>query len=142
MRTIALCAFVLSLTSCGLSEQERTAVLQAQKAKDDSIRMADLQRLKDAATFRSALSDSLSAYTTLLAHQQEALTRLRAVIYAANDELTRIRESHPGQTSKAQEKQEQKVQSLLVEQISLQAALEHSQAAIAQIRSQLTPAHR
>lgn len=141
MKTIAFFATILLLASCGLSEKERTAFLQAQKAKDDSARMADIQRLKDAETFRSALSDSLAAYSTLVAHQQESLTRLRAVIYTANDELTELKQSPQARETQVR-KQEQKIQSLVVEQISLQASLEHNQAQITQIRSQLTTARR
>lgn len=141
MKPIAIFASVLLLASCGLNEKERTALLQAQKAKDDSAKTAEIQRLKDAETFRSALSDSLAAYSTLVAHQQDALNKLRTVIYSANDELTELRQSPQARESQVR-KQEQKVQSLVVEQISLQASLEHTQAEITQIRSQLTTARR
>ncbi|MBS1604610.1 MAG: hypothetical protein JST42_18235 [Bacteroidetes bacterium] len=141
MKLIALFAPLLILASCGLSEKEKTALLQEQKAKDDSTRTAELQRLKDAQQFRSALSDSLTAYNTLVARQQKDLAQLRATIYAAKDALSGIKQSHSDQSSQVQQ-QEQKIQSLLVQQISLQASLEHNQAEITRIRSQLTTARR
>jgi len=133
------CGLVLS--SCGLSEKERTALLEVQKAKDDSIRMAEIQRLKDAEQFRSTLSDSLAAYTALLTRQQKDLAQLRTAIYAANDELSEIKQSHSDQTPQVQ-KQEMKIQSMLVQQISLQSSVEHLQSEITQIRSQLATAKR
>jgi len=133
---------MLLLASCGSNEKEKIAQLQAQKAKDDSIRTADIQRLKDAELFRSALRDSLTAYTTLLTQQQNALTRLRTAIYTANDEMDQIKEARSGRSSKEVRNQELKIQSLLVEQISLQASLEHCQVAINEIKSQLATARR
>jgi len=108
--------------------------------------MADIQRLKDAQVERSALADSLAAYTALLARQQKALNQLRTAIYTANDELTQIKQSHSGQTGRDWEtqvhKQEGKIQSLVVQQITLQSEFEHNQSEIAQIKSQLSMASR
>ena len=141
MKPTTLLIAILLLASCGPSEKEKIALLQAQKAKDDSTRIAEIQRLKDAEVFRSALSDSLSAYNTLLARQQKDLAQLRTAIYAANDELSEIKQSHPDQAPQVQ-KQELKIQSMLVQQISLQSSAEHLQSEIAQIRSQLATARR
>jgi len=138
MKLIAI-ASILLLASCGPSENEKIALLQAQKAKDDSIRTADIQRLKDAELFRAALSDSLTAYTTILTRQQNELTHLNAVIYAANDEMAEIKNS--GRETQVRN-QELKVQSLLVQQISLQASVQHSQVEINQIKKQLAAARR
>jgi chromosome segregation ATPase len=148
MKPISLLTFILLLascglllTSCGLGEKEKTARLQEQKAKDDSLHIAELQRLKEAESFRSALNDSLSAYTAQLTHQQHDLAQLRTAIYAANDELSEIKQSHPDQAPQVQ-RQEMKIQSMLVQQISLQSSAEHLQAEITQIRSQLATARR
>jgi hypothetical protein len=140
MKPTVLFASLLLLASCGPGEKERIAQLQAQKVKEDSVRIAEIQRLKDAEAFRSALNDSLTAYNTLVTQQQNALAQLRTAIYAANDELSQIRESSPGRDQV--QRQELKIQSLIVQQITLQSAMQHSQAEIKQIRSQLTPASR
>jgi chromosome segregation ATPase len=86
-------------------------------------------------------SDSLSAYTTMLNHQQSELTKLRPILLAANDELTQLKQSNPGRDPHVQDL-ELKVQSLVVQQISLESSVEHSQAEIAQIKSQLATASR
>jgi hypothetical protein len=141
IKPIALFVPLLLLAACGLSEKEKTALLQVQKAKEDSIRTAEIQRLKDAAQYRSSLSDSLSAYNTLVARQQKDLAQLRTAIYAAKDALSELQQSHSDQSPQVQ-RQEMKIQALLVQQISLQASLEHNQAEMTQIRSQLTTAKR
>jgi hypothetical protein len=140
MKPTLLFASLLLLASCGLSEREKMAQLQAQKVRNDSIRIADVQRLKDAEAFRSALNDSLTAYNTLVTQQQNALNQLRATIYAANAELSQIKEFRSGQGQV--QKQELKIQSLIVQQITLQSAMQHSQAEIKQILSQLATARR
>jgi hypothetical protein len=130
-------ATLLLLASCGPSEQEKIAQLQVQKAKNDSLRIAGIQSLKDAKLLRAALSDSLAAYTTLLDHQQKELIKLRTTLLAANDDLTELKQSNSGRTQQVQN-QELKIQSFVVQQITLVSSMEHSQAQIAQIKSQLT----
>ncbi|WP_431213579.1 hypothetical protein ACQ86N_01265 [Puia sp. P3] len=142
MKLIAFFISLLLLASCGPSEKEKIALLQAQKAKDDSAHTAEMQRFKDAEVFRSTLCDSLAAYSALLTRQQSTLTQLRTAIYTANDELTEIKTSHAGQPSHDQEKQELKIQSLIVQQITLQSEMQHNQAEISQIKSQLATAKR
>ena len=95
----ALLATIILATSCGLSEKEKVAILQAQQAKDDSIRVAQIKQVKDEDAQRSALGDSLSAYNTLLIRQQNALVQLRTAIYTANDEMTQIKASHSRSTT-------------------------------------------
>lgn len=146
MKQIILLVAVVSLASCGLSEKEKTALLQAQKAREDSIRTADIPRLKDVQAQRSALSDSLASYNALLTRQQKGLIQLRSAIYNANDELVQIKKFRSGRTPDEQEtqvhNQEMKIQSLLVKQITLQSEMEHNQSEIAQIKAQLVTASR
>lgn len=146
MKPIFIFAALLLLASCGPGEKEKTALLQAQKLRNDSIRTADIQVLKDAQAQRSSLSDSLTAYAALLTRQQKQLIQLRAALNAANDELIQIKQFHSGRTPDDQEtqvhNQEMKVQSLLVQQISLQSDFEHNQSEITQIKAQLATASR
>jgi hypothetical protein len=137
----AFLATILLTTSCGLSQKEKNDLLQAQQAKDDSICVAQIKQVKDENAQRSALGDSLSAYNTLLAHQQSALVQLRTTIYTANDEMTQIKAFHLGRLPKDREtqvqNQELKIQSLILEQSNLQTAMQHSLQEISQIKSEL-----
>jgi len=146
MKPIALFSALLLLASCGPGVKEKTALLQAQKTRNDSIRTADIQVLKEAQAQRSALGDSLTAYTKMLTRQQSGLVHLKAALYSANQELTRIKQFHSGRTPQELEtqvhNQELKIQSLLVDQISLQSEMEHNQSEIAQIKAQLATASR
>ncbi|HEX3934269.1 MAG TPA: hypothetical protein VHW43_06290, partial [Puia sp.] len=109
-------ATILLATSCGLSQKEKIDLLQAQQAKDDSIRVAQIKQVKDDEAQRTVLGDSLSAYNALLARQQSALVQLRTAIYTANDEMTQIKAFHLGRLPKDREtqvqSQELKIQSL------------------------------
>jgi hypothetical protein len=140
----ALLATIILSTSCGLSEKEKVALLQAQQAKDDSIRAAQIKQVKDEDAQRTALGDSLSAYNALLTRQQSALVQLRTAIYTANDEMTQIKAFHLGRLPKDQEtqvqNQELKIQSLILEQSNLQTAMQHSFQEIAQIKTELAAA--
>jgi hypothetical protein len=146
MKPRYLLVTIIFLASCGQSEKERTALLQAQKTRNDSILAANIQGLRDAGLQRSALGDSLTACTALLARQQKELAKIRTELIDANDELTRLRQTHPGRTTPDREpqvqNQELKIQSLLVRQISLQSELEHNQAGITQLKAQLATASR
>ena len=141
---LALPVTIILATSCGLSQKEKVAILQAQRAKDDSIRLAQIKQVKDEDGQRSALADSLSAYNTLLTRQQSALVQLRTAIYTANDEMTQIKAFHFGRLPKDREtqvqSQELKIQSLLLEQSNPQTAIQHSFQEIVQIKTELAAA--
>ena len=138
---LAFSATILLATSCGLRDKEKTAILQAQQAKDDSLRVAQIKQVKDQDALRSALRDSLSAYTTLLDRQQNAMVQLRTSLYTANDDMTQIKAFHLGrlpQDREAQVKnQELKIQSLILEQSKLQTSIQHSTEEIVQLKSEM-----
>lgn len=140
---LALAATIM-LASCGISEKEKTVLLQAQQAKDDSTRLAQIQQVKAEDTERSALRDSLSSTTTFLAREQNALVQLRTSIYMANDEMTQIKAFHFGRLPKDRDaqvqNQEVKIQTLLLQQTNLQTAIQHTTAAIAQLKTALAAA--
>jgi hypothetical protein len=117
-----LTAATLLAASCGLSEKEKIAIVQAQKAKSDSLHVAEIKALKDEETYRASLRDSLTKYTTLLTRQQTALTRLR---------------SQMQQTGEGP-----KLESLKLEQINLQFAIQHSTDQISQLQRGLSIAKR
>jgi hypothetical protein len=137
----ALSATILLATSCGISDKEKTALLQAQQAKDDSIRVAQIKQVKDEEALKSALGDSLSAYNNLLLRQQNALIQLRTEIYTANDEMTQIKSFHFGRMPQDKENQirnqELKIQTLIMTQTNLVSAIEHSAETIRAIRTEL-----
>ncbi len=137
----ALSAVLVLATSCGLSEKDKTTLLQAQQAKDDSIRVAQIKQVKDEQALKSALGDSLSAYNDLLERQQRSLVLLRTNIYTANDEMTQIKAFHFGRMPQDKENQiraqELKIQSLIMAQTNLLAAIEHTTEAVRGIRNEL-----
>jgi hypothetical protein len=144
MKPILLLAFaatILLATSCGLGDKEKTAILQAQQAKDDSLRVAQIKQVKDQDALRSALRDSLSAYTILLDRQQSAMVQLRTTLYTANDDMTQIKAFHLGRLPKDREaqvkNQELKIQFLILEQSKLQTSIQHSTEEIAQLKSEM-----
>ena len=138
---LAFSATILLATSCGLRDKEKTAILQAQQAKDDSLRVAQIKQVKDQDALRSALRDSLSAYTTLLDRQQNAMVQLRTSLYTDNDDMTQLKAFHLGrlpQDREAQVKnQELKIQSLILEQSKLQTSIQHSTEEIVQLKSEM-----
>jgi hypothetical protein len=139
---MALATTMMLATSCGVSEKEKTALLQAQQAKDDSIRLAQIQQVKEEETERSALRDSLSSNTAFLAREQNALVQLRTAIYMANDEMTQIKGFHFGRLPKDRDaqiqNQEVKIQSLLQQQTNLQTTIQHTIGIIAQMKTMKT----
>ena len=144
MKPILLFAFsatILLATSCGLRDKEKTAILQAQQAKDDSLRVAQIKQVKDQDALRSALRDSLSTYTTLLDRQQNAMVQLRTTLYTANDDMAQIKAFHLGRLPKDREaqvqSQELKIQSLILEQTKLQTSIQNSTEEIAQLKSEM-----
>jgi hypothetical protein len=137
----ALSATILLASSCGLSDKEKTALLQAQQAKDDSLRVAEIKQVKDEEATKSALSDSLSAYNDLLLRQQNALVQLRTEIYTANDEMTQIKGFHFGRMPQDRENQirnqELKIQSLIMTQANLVVAIQNSAEKLRAIKIEL-----
>lgn len=141
MMLVVLSATILFATSCGLSEKEKTELLQAQQAKDDSIRTAEIKQVKDEDALKSALGDSLSRYKNLLDLQQNTLIQLRANLYTANDEMTQVKAFHFGRLPQARENdirnQELKIQSLMLAQTNLQAAIKNTTEKINAIKIEL-----
>jgi len=113
---IAAVATLLA-TSCGPSASEKIALLQAQKAKNDSVRIAELKALKEEDAYKASLRDSLTAYSDLLTRQQKSLAQLRANSLASNDQLSPTK---------------------IVELTNLRFAIQHSQDQISQLRYQLS----
>jgi hypothetical protein len=66
-------AALLLAASCGLNQDEKTSLLQAQQAKDDSIRVAQINHVKKTEALKSALGDSLAFYNALLSRLQNSL---------------------------------------------------------------------
>lgn len=141
MMLLAFSAITILATSCGISDKEKTALLQAQQAKDDSIRVAQIKQVKDEEALRSALGDSLSVYNNLLGRQQNALIQLRTEIYTANDEMTQIKSFHFGRMPQDKENQirnqELKIQSLIMAQSNLQQAIQTTTEKITAIKAEL-----
>jgi hypothetical protein len=141
---ITLSVMAVFATSCGLSEKEKTEILQAQQTKDDSIRVAEIQKVKDEDALRSAFSDSITNYNNILVRQQNALVQLRTSIYMANDEMTQIKAFHLGRLPQDKEtqinSQELKIQTLVLQQSNLQTAIQHTVESIARLKSELVVA--
>lgn len=92
--------------------------------------MADIAQLKETVALKAALNDSLIFYTALLNRQQNALVQNKASLYTANDEMTQIQSFHLGRLPQVREQQihdqELKIQSLVLDQQKLQAAIRQS----------------
>jgi hypothetical protein len=138
----AFAATILFTAACGLSTKEKIAIQQAQQAKDDSIRLAQINQVQYEAALQAALKDSLSSYTALLARQQTALIQVRTAIYTANDEMTQIKGFHLGRLPQDRENQiqnqELKIQTLLLQQTNLQTAMQQTLDQITRLKSALT----
>ncbi len=137
---ISAAAFVWA-ASCGLNQKDKTALLIAQQAKDDSIRMEDIDQLKKTEVLKASLNDSLTFYTDLLNRQQNALVLNKTSIYTANDEMTQIQSFHLGRLPQTRDQQvhdqELKIQSLVLDQQKLQAGIRESAEAISALRTRL-----
>jgi hypothetical protein len=122
-------------------ENQKTAQLQAQRAKDDSIRIAQIRQIKETEILKSSLEDSLASYKSLLGRQQNLLIQLRTTIYTANDDMTQIKAFHLGRLPQTREmevrNQELKIQSLIMQQSSLQEDVQHSTNKISQISAEI-----
>jgi hypothetical protein len=137
----ALSAILFLASSCGLTDKEKTAFLQAQQAKDDSIRIAQIKQVKEEEFQKAALGDSLATFKNLLTRQQNDLILLRTNIYAANDEMAQIKAFHFGRMPKDKEYQiriqELKIQSLIMAQANLQADIQNTSEKIRTIKTEL-----
>ena len=139
---IVVLATSLLATNCNLREKEKAALLQAQQAKDDSIRQAEVSQVKQTEARKSSLTDSLNSYNTLQGRLQSALIQTRASLYTANDQMTQIRAFHLGRMPNDREqqirKQEVTIQSLALEQANIQTALQITQAKINRTKIELS----
>ena len=137
----SLIAVVIVASGYCLLENQKTAQLQAQKAKDDSIRIAQIRQIKETEILKSSLEDSLASYKSLLGRQQNALIQLRTSIYTANDDMTQVKAFHLGRLPQTREmevrNQEIKIQSLIMQQSSLQEDVQHSMNKISQISAEI-----
>ena len=137
----SLIAVVIVASGYCLLENQKTAQLQAQKAKDDSIRIAQIRQIKETEILKSSLEDSLASYKSLLGRQQNALIQLRTSIYTANDDMTQVKAFHLGRLPQTREmevrNQEIKIQSLIMQQSSLQEDVQHSMNKISQLSAEI-----
>ena len=137
----SLTAAAIAASGYCLLENQKTAQLQAQKAKDDSIRIAQIRQIKETEILKSSLEDSLASYKSLLGRQQNALIQLRTSIYTANDDMTQVKAFHLGRLPQTREmevrNQEIKIQSLIMQQSSLQEDVQHSMNKISQISAEI-----
>lgn len=135
-----LSAATLLAVSCGPTEKEKETILQAQKAKEDSVRIAEVRAIRDEEAYKATLRDSLAAYNALLPGRQAALVQIRADIYAANDRLNQLKATLSSREHETLiREQESKIQCLIVQQTDLQSAIDHYKNEIAKIRRTLSP---
>jgi hypothetical protein len=136
-----LLATIFLATNCGLSEREKSTLLQHQKDIDDSIRSAQITQIKEVEKEKSALSDSLTYYSNLLSRQKNSLIQVRTSLYTANDQMTQIKAFHLGRMPIDKESQirnqEVFIQSLYLQQDSTQAVIRSSTERIVQVRMEL-----
>lgn len=145
MKPITISVFLLATTilasSCGLNEKEKAALIQRQKGIDDSIHLAELDKAKEIQKAKMALSDSLAYYSTLISQQKNALAHNRASLYTANDQMTQIKSFQlgrlPGDRESQIHNQELYIQTLLIQQDSIQTAIRSSMDRASQVRTDL-----
>ena len=139
--TLVSATAVFLAFSCGLSQDQKTSLLKAQKAKDDSIRVAQVDQVKETESLRSALGDSLVFYTALLSRQQNGLILNKTNLFTANDEMTQIKVFHMGRTPEMREQQisdqELKIQTLLSQQTLLEVAIQQNTDKISAFKTRL-----
>ncbi|HEV3324072.1 MAG TPA: hypothetical protein VG052_00655 [Puia sp.] len=139
--TLALSAATILAAACGLNEKEKISLLQGQQAKDDSIRVAEVNPVKKSQALKSALQDSLAFYNALLERQQNMLIQSRAALYTANDEMTQIKAFHLGRLPQTRDTQvrdqEVKLQTIALEQSKLRTAIQHNTDGISRLKSEL-----
>jgi len=118
MKMTLLSAFATTLlvAACGRSTTQTTAMLEAQKAKNDSIHIAEIKATQDAQAYQASLRDSLTAYNNLLTHQQKALNQLQSAVNSGETQMTQDR---------------------TLELTNLRFAVQHSQDQISLIKRQL-----
>jgi hypothetical protein len=140
--TLALAAAAVLVTSCGLNEEEKLSIMQMQQAKDDSIRVAEINYVKKTDALKTVLRDSLTFYTALLGREQNSLILNKTALYTANDEMTQIQSFHLGRLPQVRDQQvrgqELKIQSLVAQQANLQAAIQSESDEISLVKSKLT----
>lgn len=141
---LAVAATLLVTASCGLSNKEKLAIEEAQRANDDSIRLAEIKQARYEDSLRTAWRDSLFGCNALLNREQTALIQLRSAIYTANDEMTQIKGFHFGRLPQEREteiqNQELKIQTLLLQQTNLQIAIQETMKQISHLKFELTAA--
>jgi hypothetical protein len=129
------------VASCGLNEKEKASLLARQKEIDDSTHLAEINKVKEVEKEKSALSDSLAYYSTLISQQKNALAHNRASLYTANDQMTQIKSFQlgrlPGDRESQIHNQELYIQTLLIQQDSIQTAIRGSMDRASQIRTDL-----
>jgi hypothetical protein len=139
--TIALAATTILAVSCGLSENEKLSIIQIQQAKDDSIRVAEINHVRKTDALKAVLRDSLAFYTTLLGRQQNYLNLNKTSLFTANDEMAQIQAFHLGRLPQTRDQQvhdqELKIQSLLTQQANIQAAIQYDLDEISQVKARL-----
>jgi|GEM_PF-2284834 hypothetical protein len=140
--TLALAAAAVLVTSCGLNEEEKLSIMQMQQAKDDSIRVAEINYVKKTDALKTVLRDSLTFYTALLGREQNSLILNKTALYTANDEMTQIQGFHLGRLPQVRDQQvrgqELKIQSLVSQQANLQSAIQYESDKISLVKSKLT----
>ena|SRR5579863_5392901 len=131
----------LLIASCGLNEKEKASLLARQKEIDDSTHLAEINKVKEVEKEKSALSDSLAYYSTLVSQQKNALAHNRASLYTANDQMNQIKSFQlgrlPGDRESQIHNQELYIQTLLIQQDSIQTAIRGSMGRASQIRTDL-----
>lgn len=139
--TALMLAVALLTTQCGLNDKEKASLLHEQQVKDDSVRIAQINHIKDREALRSNLSDSLASHTALLNRQQNFLIQLRTSIYAANDQMTQIKAFHFGRLPADRDiqirNQEQAIQTLLLQEQNVQEVIQHTKEDIEQLKAEL-----
>jgi len=129
------------VASCGLNEKEKASLLARQKEIDDSTHLAEINKVKEVEKEKTALSDSLVYYSTLISQQKNALAHNRASLYTANDQMTQIKSFQlgrlPGDRESQIHNQELYIQTLLIQQDSIQTAIRGSMDMASQIRTDL-----
>jgi hypothetical protein len=139
--TLVSATAVFLAASCGMNQNEKTSLLKAQKAKDDSTRVAQINYVKKVESLKSALGDSLAFYINLLSRQQNGLILINTALYTANDDMTQIQAFHLGRLPQTREQQvrdqELKIQGLLSQQTFLQTAIQQSTSKISAFKTQL-----
>jgi hypothetical protein len=135
-------AIAILVSSCGLNEKEKTALVERQKKIDDSTHLAEVNKLKELQREKATLSDTLAYYSNLVTQQKNSLAHTRASVYTANDQMAQIKSFQLGRTPAERESQihnqELYIQTLLLQQDSIQTAIWSSTNIVSKVRTKLT----